>query len=306
MANTDELVLTATEFDINKISYSIQPKSFEIKDADGNKTKLSYTSIVLKYDGNSEWYVVAPKMFSFGIKRSSFGGSKPKFSTSFIMKDKEGATPEQQLFFTKVDQLTKKTINWMIEHKTELKTPGLAENMLENLSPIYLKKDDNGNVVDGAIPSLNCGLKQKDLTILSKFYNERDEEVDPMTLITTEKEKKYYTMVEGYVSFPDVYYAKGKPAKLHCMLDEVTIQTKQERVGRLRDKKKMLFTPQELPTSSSNDDSDNDVSTSPAVQPKVVKNEEEEDDIDESEEEEVVAPKKQTKTTTKGVPRRAK
>lgn len=243
------LVLEPSEFNIDDLTFSIQNKSFEV-----NKVKMTYQSIILKYQGTQEYYIRTPKMFSFGIKSSTFGGSKPKYSTSFVMKDKEGATPEQIEFYTLCQKIVQKTKAWMIEHKMDLKTPGLAENMLENLSPIYEKKDEHGNVVADAIPTLNCNLKQGKDRITTDFYEDvsdlgSDVEgklIDPMTLLSTEDSKKYYTMSEGAITFPDVYYAKGKPSKLHCVLEEATVMLKRERTTRLTGKggkRAMLYNP---------------------------------------------------------------
>lgn len=306
------IVIEATEFDINKISYSIQPKSFEIKDSDGNKQKMTYISIVLKYDGNQEFLVKTPKMFSFGLKRSTFGG-KPKYSTSFVMKDKDGATPEQQTFYTKVEQLVKKTTEWMIKHKIELKAPTLAENMLEGLSPVYIKKDDEGRVVEGSTPSLNCSLKQKGDNILTKFYEDNDSEddiqVDANTLISTATEKRFYTMTEGVVTFPDVYFAKGKAPKLHCVLDEATVEAKKERTQRLTGKSKKLFTPTILETSTPTE-SDDEQSSKPAatkvVTSKAAAESDDDDDEDDDDEETQPTPKASVTKAPKAVPRRTK
>jgi len=315
------MAIEPNEFDVNKLTFSISPKSFEIKDADGNKQKMSYISILLKYDGESEFYIQAPRMFSYGIKRTTFGG-KPKFSTSFVMKDKEGATPEQITFYNLMEKIVEKTKKYMLEHKSELKSPSLAENMLESLSPIYIKKDDNDKPLPDAIPSLNVGLKQKGELILTKFFEESnggedDVEVDPQSLLTTPTEKHYYTMSEGAIAVPDVYFAKGKPAKLHCILEEATVEVKKERTSRLTGAKtKKLFVPQNVSASASasvSHSDDDEVATESKPEPKVEEKKtktpkpvSDDEDSDEENDSEDDVPKKVTKVAPKGVPRRAK
>lgn len=341
------MAINPSEIDLDLFNYSIQPKSFEIKDDQGNKQKMSYISIVITYDGSSEYFIQAPKMFSFGVKRSTFGG-KPKYSTSFVMKDKDGATPEQQVFYDVVTKFVEKTKIWMIAHKLELKTPNLAENMLESLSPIYVKLDEKtGLPVDNYAPSLNANLKQKRDKICTDFYEEKapdadedadDVAVDPYTLISSAADKKFFTMTEGAITFPDVYFAKGKTPKIHCTLEEATVQTKKERTQRLTGgggKRKTLFKPtsvstsnSSLPAAASSDNDEFDLEehsnpkpppSSPVVEKKVekkvekvvekkkVESDDEDDDAKSSDsEEEDDVPKKVVKPAPKGIPRRAK
>lgn len=332
MSNTS-IVLTPSEFNFDKLSFSIQTKSFEV-----NKSKMQYYSIVLRYNKQTDFYVKLPKMFSFGISTSTFEStSKPKLSTSFVLKDRDGATPEQQEFIDFLDKLVEKTKKWMVENRLELGTPSLGENMLETLSPVWIKKDKNGIVVDGAIPTLNANIKQKFEKIVTDFYEEGtdgedDRPIDPLTFLNTETSKKFYTMVDGAASFPDVYYSKGKSAKLHCVLEEATVQTRKERTERLTGKggkRSTLYQPSVV-AASVDDDEDVDNSTKvesakletkKAVEPepvntttpvkstkksatkKIVKEESESEDDDESSSEDEI-PKNVMKTTKGGLPRR--
>ena len=329
MSNTS-IVLTPSEFNFDKLTFSVQTKSFEV-----NKSKMQYYSIVLRYNKQTDFYVKLPKMFSFGISASTFEStSKPKLSTSFVLKDRDGATPEQQEFIDFLDKLVDKTKKWMVENRLELGTPSLGENMLETLSPVWIKKDKNGIVVDGAIPTLNANIKQKFEKIVTDFYEEGtdgddDRPIDPLSFMNTETSKKFYTMVDGAASFPDVYYSKGKSAKLHCVLEEATVQTRKERTERLTGKggkRSTLYQPSAVAASSVEEDEDNtkvaeqtkvnetveEVKTptpvkstkkSTATTKKVVKDESESED-DESSESEDEIPKQLTKTSKGGLPRR--
>lgn len=259
---TQPIVLRPKEFDFSKLSWSIQVKSFEV-----NKTKMTYNSILILYNKRSDFYVKMPKMFSFGISKSTYNDKK--LSTSFVLKDREGATPEQQEFQEFVEELVDRTKKWMVEHREDLGTSNLGENMLDTLSPIYIKKDTKGKVVDGAVPTLQCNMRQKGDQILTEFYEEGvdgqdDVQLNPLVFLNTETTKKFYTMVDGAASFPDVYYAKGKSSKLHCVIEEVTVQAKRERTERLTGKggkRATLFQPSSVAAMQDDDDNNDDTQT---------------------------------------------
>ena len=110
------LIINPKDFNIDDITYTIQQKSFVV-----NKVKMQYHSIILKYQGTTDYVIKTPKMFTFGVKSSTYtGSSNPKYSTSFVLKDREGSTPEQQEFYDLCQKIVFKTKRWMIEHRVDL------------------------------------------------------------------------------------------------------------------------------------------------------------------------------------------
>lgn len=233
--------LKPTEFNMDLFSFQIQRKKVEIKGQ-----PITYFNIVIMYDKSKEWYCTVPSMFCFGVGMKEFDAGSQKYSMSLVMRDKDGATPEQQEFEKFVYALVAKLKKWIIEHREELDEYDLEERDLTRRLglPIYIKMEKN-KPVEGYSPSLTCNLAQRGNTVLTEFYEDNtDRLLSYENLMTTDTKKNYFNTVESSCRFGEVYYPKAGLAKMRCTVYECVVEQKTERSNRLTgggDRRRQLF-----------------------------------------------------------------
>lgn len=159
-------------------------------------------------------YLRFPEMFCFGVQESKSQDDDKKddgkkksagHSCSFVLEDKEGASPQQRAVTAKIREIIAKikshilTLEDMIGRDADELKVGVKD--LDKL--IYQKRDKKTGKVaaDAGPPSINPKLieftgKNGALTIETTFYTEDEngelETVSPLDYLSTDTQKKYF------------------------------------------------------------------------------------------------------------------
>lgn len=229
---SEEYVLAISEIDLKDFSYEVVPKTVTLKK---KKQTISYNNVEVLYKGSANWNVILPKMFCFGVQEKVFEeGGMPKRTMSLVMKNRDGATPEQTEFITFLNAYVDQLTNWIVANRDKLGEYELEAYGLKTISPVYIKKE-KGKPVDDYPPSLTCTLQQRGNTVLTEFYDEEGNLVNYKQLVSDEEKKTYFSANTTAVKMSPVYIPKnaGPNTRLRVMVNECEIERKKEREHRL-------------------------------------------------------------------------
>ena len=124
-----------------------------------------------------ELVFITEKLFSFGVcenidqKTNQING----YTMPICLHSKDGASDEEKAFTDVFGQIIEKCKDYLIDNKKELKMKDLEKSDLRKLNPIYYKKNSDGEIVDGATPTLYAKLivskKNGQNKIITEFFD---------------------------------------------------------------------------------------------------------------------------------------
>lgn len=128
------------------------------------------------------------ELMCFGISM----GTDPKtgdptgYSMALALMGKENPTDEEKLRITKLEEIIEFAKEFLLENKKVVKMPKMDAGDLKKFSPIYYKKDEEGNRVEGS-PSLYPKLLEKKAKTIKKKNKETglEEEIEEEAKILT-------------------------------------------------------------------------------------------------------------------------
>jgi len=136
-------------------------------------------NIGTKNDDGSEGELVfiTEKLFSFGVcenvdqKTNQING----YTMPICLHSKDGPSDEEKAFTDTFEKIIEKCKDYLVDNKKELKMKDLERSDLRKLNPIYYKKNADGEVVDGATPTLYAKLivskKNGQNKIITEFFD---------------------------------------------------------------------------------------------------------------------------------------
>jgi len=213
----------------------------------GSTLKFYRVNIGTKNPNGTEGNLVLKldKCMSYGLQetRDMQTGVLNGYSISLCMKDKEGATERQEKTLEVFNKIVEKCKDHLLSVRTKIKKFDLERNDLKKLNPLYMKRKEDGQVDENAIPTLYPKLlfykskKDKNGNEIpakfgSIFYNEDevDEEgnpmeVDPMVFLGKR------CLVTAALKVESIFV--GKDIKLQCKLIEADVKSMDTRPKRL-------------------------------------------------------------------------
>jgi len=213
----------------------------------GSTLKFFRVNIGTKNANRTEGNLVLKldKCMSYGLQetRDMQTGILNGYSISLCMKDKEGATSYQDKTLDTLNKIVEKCKDHLLNVRTKIKKFDLERNDLKKLNPLYMKRKEDGQIDENAIPMLYPKLlyykSRKDKNgneipskISSVFYNEDeiDEEgnpieIDPMIFLGKR------CIVTAALKIESIFI--GKDIKLQCKLVEADVKLMETRVRSL-------------------------------------------------------------------------
>lgn len=169
--------------------------------------KLTYKRIPImtkNIDGSvGELVFSTSELFSFGVSESKAFDDASKvngYVMPLCLHNKNGATEDEKAFTNTFDAVIEKCKEYLLEQKDELELYDLTSADMKKMNPIYYKKE-KGKVVEGSTPTLYAKLilSKKQNKIITQFYNENDEPLDPLSLMGK------YCYVKAAVKFESIF-----------------------------------------------------------------------------------------------------
>jgi hypothetical protein len=117
------------------------------------------------------------KLFSFGVSENTDQKTKEVNGYTFplCLHAKDGASEEELAFTETFEAIVERCKTYLIDNKKELKLKDLERSDLRKLNPIYYKKTEDGEIAEGASPTLYAKLlvskKNGQNKIITEFFD---------------------------------------------------------------------------------------------------------------------------------------
>lgn len=117
------------------------------------------------------------KLFSFGVSENIDQKTKEVNGYTFplCLHAKDGASEDELAFTETFDKIVDRCKDYLIENKKELKLKDLERSDLRKLNPVYYKKNEDGEISEGASPTLYAKLivskKNGQNKIITEFFD---------------------------------------------------------------------------------------------------------------------------------------
>jgi hypothetical protein len=126
------------------------------------------------------------QLFSFGVSENTNPetGKVNGYVMPLCLWNRDGASTEEKTWSTVFDQVIERCKEHLVTNRDEIEQYDLAMSDLKKFNPLYWKRE-KGIVVEGTGPTLYAKLivSKKHNKIVSMFYDNDGEEVDPLTLL---------------------------------------------------------------------------------------------------------------------------
>jgi hypothetical protein len=133
-----------------------------------------------------ELIIPTSKLFSFGVNENinKETGKVNGYVIPICLWDREGPSDEEKDFSDTFDRIVESCKSHLISNREEIDQYELEMNDLKKFNPLHWKRD-KGKIVDGSGPTMYTKLivSKKHNKIVSMFYNEDGDEVDPLSII---------------------------------------------------------------------------------------------------------------------------
>jgi len=161
------------------------------------------------------------ELFSFGVSENKDPGSQKVNGhvLPLCLWDRDGATPAQEKWVETFNAVVDQCKKHLVKHREEIEQYELAMSDLKKFNPLYWKKE-KGKIVEGRGPTLYGKLivsrKGEKDKILTKFYNEKDEELDALSLLGK------YSYVKAAVKIESIFL--GNKISLQVKIYEANVR----------------------------------------------------------------------------------
>jgi hypothetical protein len=157
-------------------------------DVPGLKIPMKYYRFPV-YTKNPDGKTVGDLILEFGelmcfgvsINTDQNTGDPIGHSMALSLLPKENATDEEKMRVKKLEEIIEFAKEYVVEHCKDIKQPKLEMSDLKKFSPIYYKKDPDGNVIPDAPPSLYPKLlesKPKTIKVKNEEGKEEEKEIE--------------------------------------------------------------------------------------------------------------------------------
>lgn len=181
----------------NPESYNVAKMRFgnaqknELKQENGPVIKYFRVPVsTVNEDGSiGELVFETTELFSFGVSVNKNDSDKiTGYTLPLCLWNKDGASRAEKAFSDLLEKIVERCKDHLLqdEVRKSIGQPDLERAELKKLNNfIYFKKDENKNIVQGAGPILYPKLieSKKAGKIITGFYDESDNHLDPLTLI---------------------------------------------------------------------------------------------------------------------------
>lgn len=127
------------------------------------------------------------ELFSFGVSENKDFNDPTKVNGHVLplcLWDRDGPTEAQKEWIETFNAIIERCKKHLLQHKEEIGQYELSASDLKKLNPLYWKKE-KGKIVEGRGPALYGKLiaSKKLGKILTSFYDENDEKLEPLDLL---------------------------------------------------------------------------------------------------------------------------
>lgn len=154
---------------------------------------VSYRRIMISTrnpDGTVGDLIIPVKGFSYGVSENTdFNTGKPNgYVFPICLQTRGGATDDEKAWINSFNNIVDRCKKHLVENRKEIQNYDLEERDLKKLNPIYYKRV-NGELDPTSTPTFYVKLitskdkKTGETNIKSKFYDEADNELDPLNII---------------------------------------------------------------------------------------------------------------------------
>lgn len=191
-------------YDVKRIIFS-EPQNGSVPN-----TLISYKRInisTLNKDGSvGDLILPTEELFSFGVSEN-ISADTHKVNGHVLplcLWSKDKPKPAEKAWTDTFDKIIEHCKSYLIEHRDDIQQYDLDMAFLKKLNPLYWKKD-KGKVVEGTGPTLYAKLisSKKHNKILSMFFNQNGESIDPLTLLGK------YCYVKAAIKIESIFIGKN-------------------------------------------------------------------------------------------------
>jgi hypothetical protein len=133
-----------------------------------------------------ELIIPTSKLFSFGVSENTNQetGKVNGYVIPICLWNRDGPSEEEKEFSDSFDRIVEACKSHIISNREEIDQYELEMNDLKKFNPLHWKRD-KGKIVEGSGPTMYTKLivSKKQNKIVSMFYNEDGDEVDPLSII---------------------------------------------------------------------------------------------------------------------------
>ena len=177
-------------YNVTKMRFGNAQKN-ELKQENGPVIKYFRIPVnTLNDDGSiGELVFETTELFSFGVSVNKNDADKiTGYTLPLCLWNKDGASKAEKAFSDLLEKIVERCKDHLLQDdvRKSIGQPDLERAELKKLNNfIYFKKDESKNVVQGAGPILYPKLieSKKAGKVITSFYDESDNQVDPLTLI---------------------------------------------------------------------------------------------------------------------------
>lgn len=158
---------------------------------------ISYTKVNIFTKNRNGTYgdliIQAPTCYSFGVSESADQKTKivNNYSLPLALWSKEGPLAEEKKFTDMIERITDKVREYLLKNKKQIGKADLTQHSdsITKLCPLYWKKNEEGERIEGSGPTLYPKLLQSkkdpnNIVIYTKFNDlKTDAEMDPKALV---------------------------------------------------------------------------------------------------------------------------
>lgn len=166
---------SANGYNVENIKFS---KVLVQKIGDTGMTSKRINISTMNEDGTEgELVFETSKLFSFGVSENVDQKTKEVNGYTFplCLHAKDGASEDELAFTETFEKIVERCKDYLIDNKKELKLKDLERSDLRKLNPIYYKKNEDGEIAEGASPTLYAKLivskKNGQNKIITEFFD---------------------------------------------------------------------------------------------------------------------------------------
>jgi hypothetical protein len=190
----------ADDYDVSRMVFS-DPQVGSVPN-----TPIVYKRInisTLNKDGTvGDLIIPTEQVFSFGVSENVNPETKKVNGhvLPLCLYNRSGPTPAEKAWVDTVDRIVEHCKKHLVENREEIEQYDLSMNDLKKFNPLYWKRE-KGKIVEGTGPTLYAKLiaSKKHNKIMSMFYDDNEETVDPLALLGK------YCYVNGAIKIESIF-----------------------------------------------------------------------------------------------------
>lgn len=175
---------SAEDYDVNRMVFS-DPQVGSVPNTPIVFKRINIST--LNKDGSiGDLIIPTGRVFSFGVSENVDPATKKVNGhvLPLCLYNRDGPTQDEKIWVETFDRIVEHCKKYLIDNREELEKYELDANDLKKFNPVYWKRE-KGKIVEGTGPTLYAKLiaSKKHNKIMSMFYDENEETVDPLSLL---------------------------------------------------------------------------------------------------------------------------